>query len=120
MDIFSLAVPENTPQNMPLGFPVTIFVSLRSGDLTGKSKLVIQGRQPDGKLSLRADVEIELGEKGPGSGPQVRVQMHLISPQSGLYWFDVLWNGELLTSIPAEIKINREPSQATSVKPLTS
>jgi len=107
VDRFEASLPKNLPAGMPAGFPVTIFIRLGAGDIKGSGKVSIQARRPDGTLGGKGESVIEL--LGIGRGIQFKTVFHILAPQNGLYWFDVYWNDEFLTSISAEVTIVEGP-----------
>lgn len=119
VDTYHLQIPE-----MPAGLPppgvrvavnLTAFISIKSGDVTGQYEVGLLLRQPNGK-SLEAQrwpVVLTGGEQGAN----LKIDFHLVGrepsapPDLGLYWFDVLWGEEVLTSIPFRLK-RAEPTAA--------
>ena len=102
-----------------MGLPLTLFVSIKSGDITGEHRIGIRLREPDGTQKPKHDWPIVL--KGGQDGANLKIEFTIATPKDGLYWFDVLWEEEeiLLTSIPVSIKVVTQtqsgPPQAESV-----
>jgi hypothetical protein len=46
--------------------------------------------------------------KGDEHGTNVVARVMLEAKDLGLYWFDVLWAGETLTSIPLKLKLKED------------
>jgi hypothetical protein len=81
----------------------TIVVSLKSGQVTGMSHLGISMRLPSGqKRELMKPQPMIL--KGEGHGVNVVARVILEVKEIGLCWFDVVWEAEILTSIPLRLK----------------
>jgi hypothetical protein len=103
VDKFEVTIPEDLPLALPPGFPVTMFIALKSGDMKGTIKIRIQARRPDGTFG--DSIEWPVALTGGSQGGQLRVNFTILNPQTGLYWFDVLFGDELLTSVPADVKV---------------
>lgn len=93
---------------------VSVLISLKSGDVSGSSQLSVSLEKPDGTRA-------EIGEKWPvvltggEQGMNLVINLGLPAQKLGLYWLEVLWNGEPLTKVP--IKLVRAPSQSEAVQP---
>lgn len=105
--------PGNAPADaQPLAavqlFDLYILVMLKAGDLVGDFRIALQMRDPKQQtVPLPVDSPVVL--KG-GDGVNVKFQFGLPhNAPEGPYWFDVLWNGDVLTSIPLTLK--REVAQ---------
>jgi len=116
VDTFTLEVPDSHPPGVPIGFPVTLFISVKSGGMTGEGKLAVQPKRPDGTLGGRQEFPAVLS--GAGTGAQYKLGFTVLNPQEGLYWFDVLWDGDLLTSVPAHVKLLKQQPFPESAKNL--
>lgn len=102
---------------------LTAFVMLKSGDIVGKSEAVIVMRHPvvDGKAPKTAKLPIkwELDLKGGEHGASLVAQFSMpVSASEGLYWFDVIWEGKKLTSIP--LRLVRAPKSQEHDQSATS
>lgn len=85
-----------------------VFVSIKSGDVTGEFDLLVVLRGPSGKkaeLPSKWHVSLLGGE----SGATLRIDFVLPVKEFGLYWFDVMWEGEVLTSIPLKLVEGQKP-----------
>ena len=104
MQVPSGIVAEGQP--MPI-IDLTTLVILKSGDLVGPSEASIVLRTPDQKTVVFPQ-KWQLDFKGGEAGGSLitRFAMPATAP-AGLYWFDVIWEGETLTSIP--LRLVREP-----------
>ena len=92
--------------NLPPGFEpmvsLTVFVSVKSGDVTGQHEIGLVLRSPDGK---RHDVrKWPVVLNGGEHGAHLVLNFNLTKPKMGLYWFDVVWGEDNLTSIPFRLK----------------
>jgi hypothetical protein len=96
------AIPAELP---PIQINLFAVVVMRSGIFKGTAPLKIIPRSPDesslGEFS--ADVFLE----GDDRGVNVISQLQFPAKEEGLYWIDVLLQGEILTRIPLRIIYQR-------------
>lgn len=103
VDKFEIEVPDNLPPNVPLGFPIVMFVRIKLGDIkTGT--ISVQARRPDGTQGSRQNIPVP---EGSHDGAQFKTSFHVLNPQAGVYWFDVFWENELLTSVPMTVVLRQ-------------
>jgi len=81
--------------------PLNAFVSIKSGDVRGAHEVGLLLRKPDGKTGPLQKWPVEL--RGGEHGANLRIKFVIPDPAMGLYWFDVLWEDEVLTSIPFKL-----------------
>lgn len=101
VDTFFLEIPPNLPDGVAATIELHLVVSLKSGDVKGESDVSIILRSPDGKVNEPRKWPIIL--EGGVHGSNLNGKVHIVSPKYGLYWFDVVWNGDVLTSVPFKI-----------------
>ena len=90
---------------------LTALLTLKSGDVTGTHEVTLVTRQPDGReIPFPQTFPVTLNGGVHGVSVIVRFMMPQSSPE-GLYWFDVFWNKEPLTSIPLKL-VRRPESEA--------
>ena len=82
--------------------PLTIAVSLKSGDVVGEHELDLRFTPPDGQITPIQKWPVRFD--GNESGVNLIMEFALGTPEFGLYWFDVLWGEEVLTRIPLRVK----------------
>ena len=100
------------PLGLKAALPLTIFVGLKSGDVVGEHAVGIRLVKPDGTLGpLR---EWPMMFNGGEHGANLQVGFALEAQEFGLFWFDVLWAGEVLTRIPLRVQLK---ASAASDKP---
>ena len=118
VDTYTFPTPTTAipPSSRP-AVSFTLFISLKSGDLTGQHEVGLLLRQPNGKSppAQRWPVVLNGGEHGVN----LTVDFTLAGepgamPEMGLYWFDVLWGTDVLTSIPVRLKLAEPTAAATS------
>jgi hypothetical protein len=107
IDKFQATVPKDLPEGIPAGFPVKIFIRLGSGNFKGKGTLSIQSKRPDGTIGGKVDVPVDL--PGGTQGVQINTGFLVLKPQNGVYWFDVSWDDEILTSFAGEVILVEGP-----------
>jgi len=98
-----------TTGDVPIGLPAgvtpavefSILVMIKAGSIKGKSKLQVKMRRPSGAEGEVNTWPIQLN--GDEQGANIVVKASLAVSEFGLYWFDVYWNGGLLTSIPLKL-----------------
>jgi hypothetical protein len=83
---------------------LNLFVSLKSGAVIAKAQVGIQFRNDDGSpIGDLREFPIEL--KGGQHGHTIKADVLMPVPKAGLYWFDVLWESEAITSVPLRIVV---------------
>lgn len=108
---YHLETPKNVPRELvkdakPL---VTIqgLVSLKSGPITGDHTIKIVAERPSGERINAYALPVKFLGKDQGSN--IILKMGIGVTEDGLYWFDVLFDDELLTRIPVIITPLQEP-----------
>lgn len=122
VDKFTAEIPADLAPNAIPAIQLTIFVRLKSGAEARSGSARIKIKQPDGTYGPgNADAKIDF--TGPQHGVQFKVEMAIVKPVSGLYWFELYWNeSEHLTSVSAEVIVKTVPGsgkpEAGSSSPL--
>ncbi len=115
--IDTVLIPED--QGLPPGaaIPVSVMVSLKSGDFVGESLVSVMLEEPDGTrkpFPEKWPVIFAGGEQGVNL-----VANFLLGIQTlGLYWVEIIWNDEVLTRVP--LKLSRAPGPQPVVGPQSS
>ncbi len=95
---------------------LTILISLKAGQLSGQFNLAVELTDPAGS-KIRLSDESPVALKGDdGVNYVLRFGLPHNAPV-GVYWFDVLWNGEVLSRIPLTLKRAEDPTSAVSPTP---
>lgn len=84
--------------------PLTVLISLKAGDYTGKGELSMAIQAPDGQrveIPERHALTFNAGE----TGANVIVNLAFSAQKLGLFWIDVLWDGESLTRVPIKLAL---------------
>ena len=97
VDRFTIIVPK-LPSNIAPSVELTGYFALKSGEVRGTSEITLKLRKPDGQV-------VDVPNKWPitlnGDEHGATVTLHLgLPPVWGLYWLELHWNGELLSSAP--------------------
>lgn len=118
VDIISLpsAPPPPPGPGLAVALPLTMLIMLKPGDFRGQKELRIVQVNPSG-------VREETGRAtftftGPDEGGVVSrsQQINLIWDKEGLYWYELVLGGTLLTRIP--LRVNIVQPDASTPKPL--
>lgn len=115
VDTYHLRVPADQPLAPTVGVDLTVFVSLKSGEVVGSFEVGLTLKNPNGKVDGPRKWPVVFN--GGEHGANLKIVFTLLSPTTGLYWFDVLWGEEVLTRIPFRLKYAQptaelgEPSQ---------
>jgi len=109
------------PANLPEGaqtvaaiqiLNLTLLVALKSGDVTGEHLIRVVMRDPNDKTIPLPPGELPVVLKGNDGANYVLTFGLPLNARSGQYWFDVLWDGDVLTSVP--LKLQREDAANVS------
>lgn len=94
-------------------------VCLKSGDVTEAGNLrLVMNRSTGEAVPIGPPDGWPMVMGGGEQGSILRIQMPLGVRNFGLMWFDVLWNGELLTRIPLKLQRGQKPeSPAAQSRP---
>lgn len=117
VDTFYIApIGEGLPDNVKPAIQCTAVVSLKSGALKGKSVASLRLRSPSGRIRTIVEkwpLEFQEAEE---HGANLSVRMTLEAEELGLYVIEVLWEGELLTSIPIRLQTAPESEPQTKTE----
>jgi len=107
VDRGTVEVPPLPPGTQP-SFRIHAFFSVKAGDLRGDYEFTITVRRPDGKSSTIPD-KWGVHFDGEETGGNLKLQIGLPAVY-GLYWLDLTWKGEVLSSTPFKLS---EAARAT-------
>ena len=111
VDTVYLTAPEVVPEGVEPVVQLKAFISLKSGDVTGEYDVDVVLRSPSGKKApLPQKWHVSL--LGNESGAHATLNFQMPVREWGLYWYDVVWEGEVLTSIPFRLVEGGKPGQA--------
>lgn len=115
VDRFTLASSaEGAPDLMPpINIGISILISFKSGDIKGKQELKVRPITPSGEELPGFSGPILF--EGEDRGASIVVQYALEAKEEGIYWFDVILNGKLITKMPLRIIYQKTQVTSTSV-----
>jgi hypothetical protein len=117
VDRFTVAVQD--PRQERLGVKAWILVTFKSGDVSGNYSVSFVMRFPTGENApLGEPLPIEL--KGGSHGTSLVIDATLEVRVEGLYWIDVLLDGERVTSMPLTITLQRSGEGQEPPRPPSS
>lgn len=114
VDTYTMDEPSNLPPGYTLATQLTLFISLKSGDLSGIFEVGLRLHQPNEKSHPTQTWPIEL--KGQEHGANLIIQFSLNNPRVGLYWMDVMWGDEILTKIPFRLKFKEKAASVSQAQ----
>ena len=96
----------NPPQEMPeFHYPLTLVISLKSGTARGRHNVKVVPRMPSQETLPPQDFSVNM--EGEGKGVNLILKMDTPYKYEGLYWFDIIFDGNLITCIPLEVRYSR-------------
>src|SRR5512146_1663267 len=95
-----LPPPEKLNEIVPT-LQLAMLVGLKSGSFKGKGVVEIDGESPNGTVKRLGLHEFEF--LGSEHGQNLIVNLLVQVKEEGLHWFNVKFNGELLTRIPLRL-----------------
>lgn len=102
VDIFHVAPrPPDMPSTAKQRIDIQALVGVKAGDLSGPFTVQIVLCYPSGLRKELPPFPVTL--KGGEQGHNVSMRLTVEVREYGLYWFDVLWEGEMLTRIPFKL-----------------
>jgi len=96
------------PKDVKPGFALSALVAVKSGPAKGKFTLKIVSESPSGKRSEGPVLPVTLEGGDHGQNFIVNFVMHL--GEQGVYWFDVIFEEQVLTRIPLMVA-RKQPAQ---------
>lgn len=111
----SLGITLPAEIEMGLAVPLKIIVSLKSGDVRGEHPVGLQLVKPDHTVASIHEWTVMFN--GDEHGVNLNIGFALRTPQYGLNWFEVLFDGEMLTRIPLRLKLKTAESADATLEP---
>lgn len=90
--------PEVMP---PTKVTTTLFLQFRSGSARGRWTVTVRPEKPSGLRMRGGDLPILF--RGEEMGEPIRLNLENVFDEEGLYWFDILLNGTLITRVPLRV-----------------
>ena len=114
VDTIYCSLPDNAPQGVEPVVQQKAYVSLKSGPVTGERDIDLVLRSPSGKKAVLPQ-KWHIAFLGNESGATATLNFTMPVKEWGLYWYDVLYEGEVLTSIPLKLVEGAKPGQDQDV-----
>lgn len=112
--IFEL--PKGAPHDVSPAVELTALISLKSGDASGKFNVQLVPHSPSGK-SMKIPEPVPLVLQGAEHGNNLIIKMVLPIKEEGLFWFDVVVDGTVMTRMPLTVirkQGEEQPGQSAS------
>lgn len=109
VDTYYLQLPEGAPEGVVGGLDLSGVISIKSGDVKGEFEMLVVLRTPDGKTKPITDKPIPVVLNGGEHGVNIKLSITVAVKEYGLYWFDVMWGNDVLTSIPLKLVQGQKP-----------
>jgi hypothetical protein len=94
------------PEEMPeVHFPLFLVITLKSGTARGRNEITIIPEQPSGETLQPITLSVMM--EGEGKGVNITSRIDLPYRIEGLYWFNVQFNGKIITRLPLEVRYSR-------------
>lgn len=88
---------------------LVIYIALKSGEYEGTGEVELRAHKPDGtELKSKQPTKVTVELKGGAMGANVAINIGMIFDVSGVYWFDVFFNGEPLTRMPLTVSVSEQ------------
>lgn len=104
LEVETIGIPEEVK---PL-VNVEGLISIKSGPVVGTFDVAIVGRNPKGESKQLFRQAFEF--KGNDQGQNIILRFAMAFMYEGLHWFDVLFDGQLLTTIPLMLVQAQKPT----------
>lgn len=82
---------------------ITLAIGVRSGDYKGSGRLQVVGKSPTGETLAGPEMGAAFELLGNDHGHNLILEMVMPVQNEGTYWFDVLFEGRLLTRVPLTV-----------------
>lgn len=111
--VFIPKLEQNEPPQQV--FPLALLLMFKSGGYKGKAKVRVVPKAPSGVVRKDFEQEIELPEQ-PNAGANLILNIAFAPREEGVYWFEILVNGELVTRTPLDVQLLPTQPQTQSPK----
>jgi hypothetical protein len=88
----------------PFPLSLSLVVLMKAGQARGDYTLAIRPQDPTGSQLPVLETPLSFAGTDDGQGVNVVINLNLGIQHEGLYWFDVLLTGELITRLPLRIE----------------
>ena len=106
----------DAPVEMPeFRNPLTLVLALKSGRTRGRHEITITPELPSGETLQTVAMTVQM--EGEGRGINIVSPMDIPYRLEGLYWFNVYFDGRILTRLPLEVRYSRVSTGPTTSNP---
>lgn len=118
VDKIDVAIPFDAPPDLPseenrIQVQTSTLLMLKSGGSPGKHVVSLVIQSPSGKKKEGLKQELTFNE-APSGGANMRIQLAISIMEGGLFLVDVVLDGRVLTRMPLQITLIRQPKPAES------
>ncbi|HLK41650.1 MAG TPA: hypothetical protein VKU41_33105 [Polyangiaceae bacterium] len=106
VDLATLTV-DSLKRLPPIIVPISLFVSLRAGTRRGKFEMVVRCLRQSGELLRELPTPVEFTDGSTLANYTFALSSGL--PGEGVYWFEVVFDGQLLTRVPLTVQVRIQP-----------
>jgi hypothetical protein len=102
VDVATAPAPDpNLAPNIMQIMTLSMLVMVKAGDVRGEHQFSVKVRLPSGRIE---DIDTwTFAFDNEASGANIIAGLHVPVIEEGLWWFDVLFDGEFLTSAPLKL-----------------
>ena len=96
-------VGAEAPEALPrFGYSMQALIMLKPGSARGRHTYMLSMERPNG-LKNEVGTGTANFTGGQNQGASIRLNLNLTFDQEGLYWFDLILDGKLLTRMPFQV-----------------
>lgn len=96
----------DAPRDMPtVRFPLTLVLTLKAGSARGRHDVTIMPELPSGATLSPFTLTVQM--EGENRGVNIISSIDIPYSVEGLYWFNIMFDGRLLTRLPLEVRYSR-------------
>ncbi|MGH9789442.1 MAG: DUF6941 family protein [Candidatus Acidiferrales bacterium] len=106
VDKATVEIPQDAPKEKKPVVQITALISFKSGDAKGKFSVQVVPRSPTGK-SMSAPAPFPMLFEGQEHGNNLIINFTIPVEEEGLFWFDVLVDGEVMGRMPLRVEHKR-------------
>jgi len=95
-------------------YPLTLVIMLKSGTARGRHEVIVTPQQPSGEKLAPLSMSVIM--EGENKAANLLSRVDIPFKQEGLYWFNVYFDKDLITSVPLELRYTRMVTGQASQK----
>jgi hypothetical protein len=114
IDTGEIDLPPNLPLKPAIDIQAVVILKIPPEETRADYGVELIGHSPSGtRMTVGAPVRVSIEEQGGGANIAARIAFPV--EEYGVYWFDVVVDGEVLTKMP--LTLRRVPSSPSSQTP---